>query len=1600
MKFASKKIYLLLILLLTIGAIYLLSDTLTKAAGTFDNPHGNYTPNTEMCGKCHSGHSSETTIILRLTTQRQTCYACHGYGGGATNVQAQFGETVIGTSVYSPFGSFHPVPSSIQVCTNCHNPHLKNEASPGGTASLLSVGPSKINWGNAVCGYCHGVGSTAPGGNILTPFTGTPHDVSLANPDSGTQIKCARCHQPHGSSYDALVRSSVYDQAEGVWRQVSGNDKTLCFACHINEYGTYGGKDIYTQVYHGIKTTSTVALTVYPGIGYDSSKATACLNCHEPHGKTGITDYKRISGNDLCVKCHDDGSVAGTVYSYKGVSVYNSSGHVAATVYTQSIPAGSCLLCHAVHGKNDGTGIPFPKQLRLAQENVCFGGVSGACHDNSSNSARGINIKSRFTAGSNASAHHSISTVEQSVYGTRLQCVNCHDPHLNNASSKVVDPSNRFLPYTLTQGFNNYISDTGVIYLMVKARHDGIPPTVNAASITISNMTATTCQIDWTTSKYSNCIVEYGPDTNYGSSASATGMNADYTQHRITLTGLTQGQNYHFRIKATDRIGNYSYSADQVLDSTVPVITVAPSLGSGTGSTLNINWTTNEQSTSYVDFNTVAAYPVDGYVYHPGNNSLVTSHTVTLTGLTLDVDYQYQVRSTDARGNTVTSGTFTFRMTAPPPTPNIIYEPDILNYAPDASVTLECYGVTDPNPPTQYYFEVSTASNFSSISYTSGWINNPSYPLTVSNYYAVTYYWRVKARNTYLIESGWSDWSGAIDNHFVHDGGLEPKIDSCPFIYVWNGTKYEYVSDMSGPVINLPKHIKVDANKRIPYYLPTANLIPDKNNQYLVKIRSTAPGEIDILDQVGLVLVDHPAGYEIISSSAEATGQFMKEKSPRKFYTVSKNALTVKKAVDRYGRDVTKELLALDNIPAPSETKNFALASSYLLDFGKLAHPEYAKLILDGWTNYRKEIKVKPKDVPRVEVINRNGQWETVRNIGFISGDKKTMVVDMSGAFKTGDHRVRIFIGERDRRVVLDRVRMDQSPPVTLKTTYVTASYANLHFRGPARQAGTTFDHPVLAEDDVKSGPINYIFYGKFTKYGDVRELLDKKDDMFVIMQHGDEVMVKFDNPPLQKGLERTPVLLADFYYKQTGRAKFDPTVKIPVDPLPFHKMTRYPYELPDKYPGDAAHKNYVKNWLTREYVLVDGKVVPAESIKKSLWSRFVGFFGDLWNQIIGFLKSVFIGDDTTDNTLTSESGDDRSFGLPGEPPDKHPGKQAAIPSEIKAQLVYTRQKPKIKHYSLNTNYVLLQSDTGTSVTQYNVNSAGAEIYQSSSAPTPSFPGNDASAEKSKVLIDDANRWTTDYYAPNSNDGSYNYQLFKFVISDPKSKLTGIRLNWKGYGEPTAGYNTTVSLWNFSTSTWDALYDTVIGSEVGLNLQKYVDYQPFCYKCHAGTVPSGVQLGPITRNISSSFPTDIHGGGASYDRAGTTIKAPYVRGNPALPCADCHDPHGSPNAYHLRENVNTQTWLSLPDMSVSGPTDTSKNAAILTYCQSCHNGTLDDFHADPCLNCHRTDSPDHGFYAPTASDFSRACTYCHYHGGNMPAHGNCHCNLNYVVKAF
>jgi len=169
---------------------------------------------------------------------------------------------------------------------------------------------------------------------------------------------------------------------------------------------------------------------------------------------------------------------------------------------------------------------------------------------------------------------------------------------------------------------------------------DTTPPVISGSSHTVSTTSAV---ITWTTNEAATSVIDYGLTTYTLNSSDATLV----TSHSVTLSGLTSGQSYHYRIRSLDAAGNVGQSSDVVLTTTA-VDATAPTLSSivaTPGNTfVTVTWTTNEPATSRVKL----LSGTQPSVFYP---TLVTAHSVTVTGLTEGTLYNYKLRSVDASGN-------------------------------------------------------------------------------------------------------------------------------------------------------------------------------------------------------------------------------------------------------------------------------------------------------------------------------------------------------------------------------------------------------------------------------------------------------------------------------------------------------------------------------------------------------------------------------------------------------------------------------------------------------------------------------------------------------------------------------------------------------------------------------------------------------------------------------------------------------------------------------------------------------------------------------------------------------------------------------------
>jgi hypothetical protein len=171
------------------------------------------------------------------------------------------------------------------------------------------------------------------------------------------------------------------------------------------------------------------------------------------------------------------------------------------------------------------------------------------------------------------------------------------------------------------------------------------------SNVAYSNVTGTSATITWSTDQPSSSQVNYGTTTGYGFSSPLNSTLV--TSHSVTLTGLLAGTIYDFEVVSANAASTSATSANNSFTtaSAAPPVISNVAFSNVTSSSATITWTTDQASGSLVNYGITSAY---GAASTP-NNTPVTSHSVTITGLLANTTYDFDVVS-----GATTSGNYTF----------------------------------------------------------------------------------------------------------------------------------------------------------------------------------------------------------------------------------------------------------------------------------------------------------------------------------------------------------------------------------------------------------------------------------------------------------------------------------------------------------------------------------------------------------------------------------------------------------------------------------------------------------------------------------------------------------------------------------------------------------------------------------------------------------------------------------------------------------------------------------------------------------------------------------------------------------------------------
>jgi hypothetical protein len=439
----------------------------------------------------------------------------------------------------------------------------------------------------------------------------------------------------------------------------------------------------------------------------------------------------------------------------------------------------------------------------------------------------------------------------------------------------------------------------------------------------------------------------------------------------------------------------------------------------------------------------------------------------------------------------------------------------------------------------------------------------------------------------------WSDRSTSLTRQV----NLQNRIDlvatytggsSCPSLFMWNGTSYNYVSDVSnhgwlGYINYLNNDGTIVYYRNNPWdYIPLSagGQLADTNGYYNLTLLQRW-NEVFYLDQAYMMVVDHPANVSVYSTMEE---QYLDPAYMGNIYTLGTPSAPVS-AVDGQGQNILPQLSAIDGvftngthgIQSP-EWDNINW-NTITMDLGNLTGAKQIKLVVravvdwgspDDYTTWLDKFFAQPvpdgteiTPPPYMEVQDANGNWVRVpqsRDFPLPPDvSPRTYVIDLTGLFPTNNYSLRI---NNFWNVTFDFIGVDLTPQQPI-TTQVIYPQAYLYASNPPGSGAAT---------------------GALTKYGNVTELVQTYDDMFVIGRQGDAVSLYFPTANLTApapGMVRDFFLFEASWFKdETGNWGFG--FGFTVDPLPFSNMTGFPYPADESYPNDTAHQNYLRDWNTR----------------------------------------------------------------------------------------------------------------------------------------------------------------------------------------------------------------------------------------------------------------------------------------------------------------------------------------------------------------------------------------------------------------------------------
>ncbi len=385
------------------------------------------------CVQCHdlSQHQAGAVRLWDDPNSQSSAFAVNG----DPNQLVPFCQTCHGganaPTIHTTGESWTPA------CTECHNPHDPNN---GNLSLVLSqvhnqtlnqdfpvvftarTGPGSFDDGvganDGICQVCH---------------TDTPYHTYNGNGTAHHDgADCTTCH-PHGNGFIPVGGTS-------------------CVGCHSTPQGSRRAmvSEFGLASHHVAGSVTDADCRVCHEMSAHQLGHVRLRNVDDPNNATTVvtldgdprsnaTEARKLE--PFCLACHDSDGAGGAAPFSDGLMppIANATSWAASTHKVAQMTCmgdGETFGCHSTgHGSVkthllapwDANQPPVPGDPLRQEEGLCY-----SCHG--PNGPAG-DIQSQFAQPS----HHKVSALEQTD-GSKVECKNCHDPHVASDSTRLIDP--------------------------------------------------------------------------------------------------------------------------------------------------------------------------------------------------------------------------------------------------------------------------------------------------------------------------------------------------------------------------------------------------------------------------------------------------------------------------------------------------------------------------------------------------------------------------------------------------------------------------------------------------------------------------------------------------------------------------------------------------------------------------------------------------------------------------------------------------------------------------------------------------------------------------------------------------------------------------------------------------------------------------------------------------------------------------------------------------------------------------------------------------------------------------------------------------------